>query len=258
LGIATLSAAAFVVLSFLVASGATQELDNAVREWFRPGDVWGVHQLIFGNVVDGLAPPVAAALLATTSSVSAWRFRSTRPIVFAGLTASVAVVVTVVSKLTLQRPDPHGGLSGYGGAYPSGHMVMLLVALGCTLLLLRAPATWWQWTGVALVGLTMAASLLVLATHWMTDVAGGALIGITVLAVVSIPGVARAAPKGTVKSVIAEHDVGRTDRVPGLPSFHCRRGGLLPDTRGVERHQQTQTQHRLAGLQRGGLPRPVA
>lgn len=205
---AALSAAAFVVLSILVAKGFTQELDSAVREWFRPDDVWGVHQLIFGNVVDGLAPPVAAALLATASGICAWRRRSTRPIVFAGLTASLAVMLTVVSKVILQRPDPHGGLSGYGGAYPSGHMVMLLVALGWTLLVLRAPATWWQWMGVALVALTMAVSLLVLATHWLTDVAGGTLIGLTLLAVVSIPGVAHAAAKGTVKSVTAERDVG--------------------------------------------------
>jgi membrane-associated phospholipid phosphatase len=48
---------------------------------------------------------------------------------------------------------------------------------------------------VAVVGLTMAVSLLLLAMHWLTDVAGGMLIGVRLLAVVSIPGVARAAPK---------------------------------------------------------------
>jgi membrane-associated phospholipid phosphatase len=196
------------VLSWLVAEGITQDLDDALRWWFRPNDVWGVYQLIFGNVVDGIAPPVALALLALASSAAAWRGRSIRPLVFAGLTASVAMVLTVVGKAILQRPDPHGGLSGHGGAYPSGHMVMLLVALGCALLMLRPRARWWEWIGVGVVGLTMAVSLLLLAMHWFTDVAAGTLIGLTLLAVVSIPGVGRAAPERNVESGTADRDVG--------------------------------------------------
>jgi membrane-associated phospholipid phosphatase len=54
----------------------------------------------------------------------------------------------------------------------------------------------------------MAISLLVLATHWLTDVAGGTLIGLTLLALLSIPRVTHAAAKGTVKSVTSERDVG--------------------------------------------------
>jgi membrane-associated phospholipid phosphatase len=208
LGTAAICTAAFVVLSWLVAEGITQDFDDAVRWWFRPNDVWGVYQLIFGNVVDGLAPRVALALLVIASGAAAWRVRSVRPIVFAGLTASVAALLTVVSKATFQRPDPHGGISGHGGAYPSGHMVMLLVAVGCALLMLRPRARWWEWIGVAVVGLTMAVSLLLLAMHWFTDVAAGTLIGIALLAVVSIPGVARAAPKPNVESGTAERDVG--------------------------------------------------
>jgi membrane-associated phospholipid phosphatase len=202
-----MSTAAFVVLSLLVARDITQDLDNAVRQWFRPNDVWGIYQLIFGNVVDGIAPPVAVVLLGIATIVAAWRDRSIRPMVFAGLTTSVAMVLTVAGKAISQRPDPHGGL-WHGGAYPSGHMVMLLVALGCALLMLRPRARWWEWLGVALVGLTMAVSLLFLAMHWFTDVVAGSLIGITLLAVVSIPGVARASRKRNVESGTAERDPG--------------------------------------------------
>jgi membrane-associated phospholipid phosphatase len=202
-----MSTAAFVVLSLLVARDITQDLDDAVRQWFRPNDVWGIYQLIFGNVVDGIAPPVAVALLGIATIVAAWRDRSIRPMVFAGLTASVAMVLTFAGKAISERPDPHGGL-WHGGAYPSGHMVMLLVALGCALLMLRPRARWWEWLGVALVGLTMAVSLLFLAMHWFTDVVAGTLIGITLLAVVSIPGVAHASRKRNVESGTAEHDVG--------------------------------------------------
>lgn len=204
---AAVSTVAFVELSVLVARGITHDLDDAVRQWFRPNDVWGIYQLIFGNVVDGIAPPVAVAILGIATVVAAWRDRSIRPVVFAGLTASVATVLTLAGKAILQRPDPHGGL-WHGGAYPSGHMVMLLVALGCALLMLRPRATWWEWLGVALVNLTMAVSLLFLAMHWFTDVVAGTLIGLTLLSVVSIPGVARVARKRNVESGTAERDVG--------------------------------------------------
>jgi hypothetical protein len=63
--------------------------------------------LIFRNVVDGLARHVAAALLAIASGVSVWRTGS-HPILFATLTASPAIVITVGSKATFLRPDPHG------------------------------------------------------------------------------------------------------------------------------------------------------
>jgi membrane-associated phospholipid phosphatase len=86
-------------------------------------------------------------------------------------------------------------------------MVMLLVSLGCALLVLRAQATCWEWMSVAVVGLTMAVSLLLLAMHWLTDVAGGMLIGLMLLAVVSIPGIARAAPKRNVESSPSDRDI---------------------------------------------------
>jgi undecaprenyl-diphosphatase len=191
---ALVSTAAFAVLSFLVAAGMTQGLDDAARVFFRPNDVWGVNQEIFGHFVDALAPPVTTSLLLVAAGLSAWRLRSVRPLVFGGSVACCASLLTIMTKALLQRPDPHGRLSGLAGAYPSGHVLMLLVSLGCALYVLRA-RTWWMWTSVALAGLILAVSLLFLAMHWLTDIVGGALLGITLLAVLNTREVDPAAPK---------------------------------------------------------------
>lgn len=181
------STAAFLVLSVLVATGVTQELDDSARQLFRPDDVWGANQLLVGNVVDGLAPPVALALLALAGTVAAGRARSLRPLGYVVLLTAVAVVLTIASKTVLHRPDPHGGMTSIGGAFPSGHMLVLLISLVGALVLLRAQSRWWAWCAVALVELTMAVSLLVLATHWLTDVGGGVLLGLTALSLANLP-----------------------------------------------------------------------
>lgn len=193
------SIAAFVVLSFLVADGMTQSLDEAARGFFRPNDVWGVNQEVFGHFVDALAPPITSSLVLVAGGLSAWRLRRLRPLVFAGLFVSSAALLTILTKAALERPDPHGHLSGLAGAYPSGHIVMLLVSLGCALLVLRARA-WWMWIGLALLGLLLAVSLLFLAMHWLTDVVGGALLGITMLALLISRRVDPTIPEGNVKS----------------------------------------------------------
>ena len=175
-----LSMAAFVVLSLLVGAGKTQGVDDAARELFRPNDVWGVNQEFFGHFVDALAPPVTSSLLLVAGGVSAWSLRSMRPVVFAGSSLCVAASLTIAIKVALHRPDPHGEPSWLGGAYPSGHVLILLISLGCALLVLRA-TTWWLWMGVAFAGLTLAVSLLFLTMHFLTDIVGGALLGITLL-----------------------------------------------------------------------------
>lgn len=183
--LASASATAFFGLAMLVTIGATRRLDDSVRELFRPNDVWAVSQVIFGNVVDGLAPPVAIGLSLMAGLVMAVRVQSIRPIGYVGVLAMTAVILTAVSKVILQRPDPHGGTEGFGGAFPSGHIAILLVSLSGVVLVLRARSRWWDWCVVAAVVLTMGVSLLFLAMHWFTDVVGGALLAAPIVAVAS-------------------------------------------------------------------------
>ena len=169
----------------IVATGITQPLDSAARELFRPGDRWGDTQTRFGYMVDGLAPPITAPLLAVGSALAAWRWHSLRPLVFAGATGCLAVVLTLAAKTVLRRPDGHGDLHGSASSYPSGHLVMLLVCAG-TLLLTLAPGATRLWAMLGVVVVLMGVSILVVAMHWLTDVVGSALLGVTVLSVAGL------------------------------------------------------------------------
>ncbi len=169
----------------IVATGMTQPMDDAARELFRPGDRWGDTQTRFGYMVDGLAPPITAPLLAVGSALAAWRRRSLRPLVFAGATGGLAVALTLAAKAAMQRPDGHGDLHGSASSYPSGHLVMLLVCAGC-LLLIFAPRARRLWAALGPVVVLMGVSILVVAMHWLTDVVASALLGVTVLSLASL------------------------------------------------------------------------
>jgi membrane-associated phospholipid phosphatase len=185
--LAMASLVAFLVLAGIVKAGVTDGLDHSLRQVFRPDDVWGTWQLIFGNVVDGFAPPVALGLLALAGIIAAVRRKSARPLGYVAVLAVVAVLITQVSKAILQRPDPHGHVGTFSGSFPSGHMVVLLIALGGAALVLRRHPPQWGWWLVAVVELTMGLSLLVLSMHWSTDVIGGGLLAVPVVVLASSP-----------------------------------------------------------------------
>ena len=175
-----LSLGAFIALSVLVHQGRTHDLDQRLRQVFRPDDVWSTNQLIFGNVVDGLAPEVTAAILAVTATVVAWRRRSLRPLILMVFLGTTSALLVAASKVTFSRADPLGGVSGLG-AYPSGHMVFLIACLGGSLMIIRLRTRFWHWAAVAATAVLMAVSLLFLAMHWFTDIVGGTLLGVIVL-----------------------------------------------------------------------------
>nr|WP_238351429.1 phosphatase PAP2 family protein [Kribbella shirazensis] len=185
--LAIASTVAFLVLAVLVTADATGRIDTQLRQVFRPDDVWGIWQLIFGNVVDGLMPAVALALLGAAGLFAAIRRRSWRPVRYVGVLGAIAVLLTVISKAVIQRTDPHGGTSSLGGAFPSGHMVVLLVSLGGALLVLSEHPPLWAWLLVVVIELTMGLSLLLLSMHWFTDVISGGLLAAPVVVLARSP-----------------------------------------------------------------------
>lgn len=180
------SAAAFLVLSVLVATHVTQRVDTRAVEWLRPHGEWGRSQVLLMPVIDGLAPPRVFLLLVVVGvSASIWR-ASWRPGAWAALLALAGVTLTMVAKFAVHRPDPQYEMSAIGGSYPSGHVVALLLCLGGSVLVLRSPTRWWYWLPVGLLGAAMGAALLVTAAHSVTDVAGGALLAVALLAAASV------------------------------------------------------------------------
>jgi membrane-associated phospholipid phosphatase len=180
--LASICAIGFVALAILVAVHATDHIDVAVRDLFRPRDVWGLAQRRSDRVVEDARPRNLAALLALVAVGVSWRRRSWRPLAYVALIGVAAALLAQAVKVLLARPDPHYENFPHSGSFPSGHTVTVIVSFGGALLLLHARTHWWEWVLVGLGGLAMGLALLVEAAHWFTDVVGGALLAITVLA----------------------------------------------------------------------------
>jgi membrane-associated phospholipid phosphatase len=122
-------------------------------------------------------------------------------------------------KLLLHRPDPHGALSDHGGSFPSGHTVTLVVCAGLVTMMLAPAGQRWRWLPTFLVGTLMAIALLVQAAHWFTDVLGGGLVGVAVLASL----VASGTDRWCAKRWRAPASAGRDPQAEGRRSLQWRR-----------------------------------
>jgi membrane-associated phospholipid phosphatase len=106
----------------------------------------------------------------------------------------LAPLVTAVLKSLGGRPRPHGGLVHAGGfSFPSGHAAYAGVTCAAAVLLLAATGSrrrrWWALAAAGIAG--MAWSRTYLQVHWLSDVLGGATVGVGVALLV-----VAAAPKG--------------------------------------------------------------
>ena len=104
--LACAAATALLALAALVRLGVTRPLDDLVRQWARPDNVWGSLQVKADVVVEGLPPDIDAA--------PDGRHRRDdrpgsppRPLLVGAATVLLTVAVTVGLKLLLHRPDPH-------------------------------------------------------------------------------------------------------------------------------------------------------
>ena len=174
--------AAFAALAVTVKLTWWDSIDSTVRYWFRPGDEWGPGQRRADLVVEGFQPAAMLALLLVVVILVCWRRHSIRPALIPAVVVLITAALAVTTKTLVARPDTHDVIRGEGGSFPSGHV--LAVAAGLTLIIdlvwPRAPRA------IRIVPVLMATlmgyCLLVEAAHWATDVAGGALLAVVVLA----------------------------------------------------------------------------
>jgi hypothetical protein len=112
------SVSALTALAISGHLGFLNTFDAIVRQWARPDGVWGAAQLRADIVVEGLRPPIVAALLVAFTAVCCVKGRSLRSAAFVGVVCVVTVALTVMTKIAVGRPDPHGLIASAGAASP--------------------------------------------------------------------------------------------------------------------------------------------
>ena len=182
-----LAVAAFVGLTVaLVKVPALLRLDLFVRDWVdahRPPPVyWAV--LTADRL--GQGGPVMTFTL-VVSFLLAWRHRTARPIIPAGLAPILTTVSIVVLKRYTERGAPHyGSVELFSGAgqvgYPSGHVNNAVVYYGTLALLLSAYVsgplrTTLRWLPAVLVAI----GTTYVGYHWLTDAVAGFLLGFVLI-----------------------------------------------------------------------------
>ncbi len=182
--IAIALAATFVTCAVLVSQGRLSGLDAALRQLARPDDIWGTTQIRADLVIEGLRPTVLLVIMALFTTICCAIRRSISPALIGTAGFLIAASATLAVKLIVGRPDPHGYVAAYSGSFPSGHVVTIVVSLGLAALVLRPQAPWWVLLLPAAVsGTLMGLCLLIQSAHWASDVFGGQLLALCVLAV---------------------------------------------------------------------------
>ncbi len=129
----------------------------------------------------GSYPFVALAALATV----AWTLLRRRWIEAVTLTAGVALspLLVGIAKAAYDRARPEGALVDfYNAAYPSGHTAYSVALVACAVVLVRGGVGW----AVRFAAITVAVGVVVvvglsrvyLRVHYLTDVLGGAALGV--------------------------------------------------------------------------------
>lgn len=178
-----LSAALLYVMVDIFVEGPLTHLDVAFYKWHPDESIDAIHRWAWLYDKFGQRS-VLLPILLSVAGVLARRHRTWRPLVLAFTSFFILNVVVGVMKIVIGRTETHTGdpsvLNG-GIIFPSGHSSNMVLTGGVLVYLLirytehppvrRVVAVW-----TALTSLTIATSLY-LATHWISDLIGGVLVG---------------------------------------------------------------------------------
>ncbi|MGH8836528.1 MAG: phosphatase PAP2 family protein [Actinomycetes bacterium] len=173
-------AAGYALLTLAVHLRLLDALDLAIRDVYRPGNVWGPLQIRADRFIKWLQPEhLAVPLLLLVAGLSLLR-RSLRPVVVLAAVGVPVAIATLGTKWIMAHSEGNPLPVGHG-SFPSGHTVSVIFAFGLALLLLR-PDTRWGWIIPAAMGCLMGWALVVVVMHPATDVIGACLLAAAVLA----------------------------------------------------------------------------
>lgn len=176
-----LTVVVFVLVGTDPNRGIVQDVDEAFHDAMVDARVtplvWLAKALAFAGGV-WMNWPIRVAVLAILVLRRHWVQLSA---FILALVTSEAMIGTM--KALYERPRPAGGLlATHSWSFPSGHAVAgAVTAVGIVIVLLPPGPRRWRWEVQAAVfaGL-MALSRTYLGVHWLSDVVGGTLLGVTV------------------------------------------------------------------------------
>src|SRR3954451_11047244 len=181
------AAGVFVVVTALVAVGATDGLDSAVRQFAdRHHSAAGVTAARL--LSDALQPAVDAIVLLAGAGLLAHRERRLRPFALAAVVVGSVSAGVLAVKYAVDRPLPHSHRQGALG-FPSGHTAATASFLGVLAVLLsaRRPAVRRRLL-VLVAGLTVLVALAVVYAgyHWLTDTLASIALSVAVLGTLAL------------------------------------------------------------------------
>jgi membrane-associated phospholipid phosphatase len=175
----------FIALVVLVATRAIDPFDDAVRHWFWPDAEWGESQQLADRVANVLNPKLLALIAIAFAAVLSLRSRSAVPLLVVVAVVCLAGGLEIAVKWLMPRiamDDPH---TRFAGSFPSGHMTAAVGFLGAAVYCVPRGWRWIGWSLVAVFAAVMALCLMAAALHYVSDVVGGALLAVCVLAAVA-------------------------------------------------------------------------
>jgi membrane-associated phospholipid phosphatase len=172
---------ALVLLAALVVTGHVDGFDRAVNSWLPAEGVTGLIGAgqVLGSVVPDVANPrvvAPASILAALWLAGRGRRDAVRVVLVPTIVISLAVLVLKVAVRRAGPPGQHAvRLLGW---WPSGHTATNVVCSVAVATVLGG-----RWPRVIAVGwsILVAATMVWIHAHWVSDVVGGALLGVLVL-----------------------------------------------------------------------------
>jgi undecaprenyl-diphosphatase len=188
------SVPAFLIVALLVVAveGAwspLHRLDASVSDH--------MHRLAIGHpawvhamdAVSNIGSPTVMRTLVGLLAVVLWIRHARRLALWAALTIAGGALIDVVFKAAVDRARPHFTnpvAHASGGSFPSGHAFTATLGAGVLLLwalpLLSTRGRVAAWIAAVLVPLAVGVSRVALGVHWVSDVVGGWVLGVGLLA----------------------------------------------------------------------------
>ncbi len=177
-----------IVLSAYVIAGKTGAIDTALINFIQQ-DKSPVLQILMSILTD-IGNEYFVVVIIFIAGLWLWTSKSYGYLEEFMLVSLVSYIVNILVKSLVHRQRPFSwlGVTASGYSFPSGHSIMTFVIAAELVLILRRLhlARWWVYSLAFIIVLAVGISRVYLGVHWPSDVAGGWLMGSTIIIAYSL------------------------------------------------------------------------